>query len=79
MSFPTNPEINSQHPQGGRIWQWDGQKWVLMSNPVSDIDFRSEEYPTPITVEEGFEIGSDGTTVPFVETGFDITSLPSLD
>ena len=80
MSFPDNPQVGDPpHTQGGRTWEWDGQKWVLMSNPVSNIDFRAEESPTPITVEEGFEVASDGTTTPFVETGFDITGLPQLD
>lgn len=79
MSFPVDVDPGYQHSQGGRVWEWDGQKWVLMSNPVSEIEFRSEPQPTPITVQEGFDAASDGTITPFVETGFDITSLPILE
>ena len=80
MNFPENPQIGDPpHTQGGRTWEWDGQKWVLMGNPVSDVSFRAEEDPTPILVKEGFDIQNDGTVKPFVETGFNIAELPQLD
>ena len=76
MTFPSTPEDNAIHEQNGRKWQWDGVKWVLIGNPVSDIDFRGQ---LPIKVEDYFEDMGDGTLLPVVESTFHISSLPSLD
>lgn len=84
MQFPSSPEIGEIHPKtpddlsasGGRKWEYDGAKWNLMTNPVSDVTFTGQ---LPIVVEQGSKPGADGVTMdPFVDTSFDVSNLPKL-
>jgi len=85
MQFPQQPNVNDVHPttqddissSGGRRWEYDGAKWNLMTNPVSDVTFTGQ---LPVVVDEGTKLDDDGSTlIPYVDTSFDISQLPLLD
>jgi len=83
MTFPSDPNSGDTHPtessdlaaSGGRKWEFDGVKWNLMTNPVSDVTFIGE---SPIIVDDQSSVSSDGTILPSVTTSFDISQLPKL-
>ena len=83
MTFPSNPDVGTVYPEdpqdiadsGGRKWEFDGDKWNLMTNPVSDVTFIGE---SPIVVDDQSLVTSDGTILPSVTTSFDISQLPKL-
>jgi hypothetical protein len=38
MTFPNppaDPTVNEEHSQGGKTWEWDGEKWNLKFNDQS--------------------------------------------
>ena len=28
ISFPLNPTVNTQYIAGGKVWVWDGERWM---------------------------------------------------
>ena len=46
INFPNSPNLNETHTDGGRTWSYDGEKWVLLPNPlylddIFDVDLTS--------------------------------------
>jgi hypothetical protein len=36
IDFPSNPDINDTHSVNGKIWSWDGEKWIKDTQEVSN-------------------------------------------
>ena len=85
MQFPQNPDVGDVHPttpddiaaSGGRKWEYDGIKWNLMTNPVSDVTFTGQ---LPVVVDQGSRLDPNDniTLIPYVDTSFDVSGLPKL-
>ena len=42
INFPSNPSLNDQHSSGAKTWTWDGEKWILntqnVTNKINDLE-----------------------------------------
>ena len=42
IDFPSNPTLNDVHTAADKTWVWDGQKWILntqnVTNKINDLE-----------------------------------------
>ena len=76
MIFPDHPSEGDQvtdQETTGRIWEYDGTKWVLVGALVSDVDFDAV-YPIRNTID----LDDEGKTAR-VTYKFDMSELPRIN
>ena len=50
FSFPSNPSLNQQSSQNGRLYQWDGYAWNLVGNIANHASTHAVSGSDPITI-----------------------------
>ena len=42
IDFPSNPNVDDEHSTNGKTWVWDGEKWILntqnVTNKINDLE-----------------------------------------
>lgn len=62
FSFPSNPSLNQQSSQNGRLYQWDGYAWNLVGNVAGHASTHTSSGTDPITISTS-QISNFNTSV----------------
>ena len=77
IDFPNSPTLNQTHTASGRTWSYDGEKWLLVPNPlylddIFDVDL------TSTTPSAGDVLSFDGSNWVSASAATGVTSLSAL-
>lgn len=50
LNFPSSPSLNQQSAQNGRMYQWNGYTWDLISNIANHSSSHTASGSDPITI-----------------------------
>jgi hypothetical protein len=60
IDFPASPALNDQYTYQGKTWEWDGEKWILVTGASAGHSIENEG--TPLTARSSINFTGDGVT-----------------
>lgn len=69
FSFPSNPSLNQQSTQNGRLYQWNGYAWDLVGNVAGHASTHASGGSDALTISSS-QISNFNTSVSGLVNGF---------